>query len=426
MRKNYAWKRGEPPPRLAPHSLSKHRIFRRYVERYIEIVTRNQSQTHLNLTIVDGFCGGGLYRLGDHETVEGSPLILLRAVAEAAAKLAAERPKGFTVDAAFYFIDASREHCDHLRSVLKVGEFASGLDVSISIMPGDFNVLVPSIIAAMKRRRGIHRSLFFLDQNGWSELALATVRRILAELTASEVFLTFSVDALIDHLTEQRLDMRAYGQIDLDRDFAAALARIREDKQVGWRALIQNGLYGHVQRATGALFYSPFFVRSAEAHRAYWLLHLSKHPEARNEVGNIHWQEANASTHHGLAGFEALGFTGQRDADQFAIGYEFDAFARAASRDAIEKQLPDILRAAANLGDGRTISVMDVFGCRCNDTPVTRDLLAEILIEMRDQRELTLVSKDGRERRRPSTVDWSTRIELTAQRSFWGPINGLR
>jgi hypothetical protein len=59
---HYEWCLGEPLPQLGDHSIAKHEIFEQYVGIYIERLTCTPSQTMLNLTIVDGFCGGGLYR----------------------------------------------------------------------------------------------------------------------------------------------------------------------------------------------------------------------------------------------------------------------------------------------------------------------------------------------------------------------------
>src|SRR3954447_11575051 len=71
--RHYEWKVGEPLPALGEHSVAKHTIFDQYVEIYIERLTRTPSQTMLNLTIVGGFSGGGLYRHGTNEA-DGSPL----------------------------------------------------------------------------------------------------------------------------------------------------------------------------------------------------------------------------------------------------------------------------------------------------------------------------------------------------------------
>ena len=81
MKKHYDWKIGAPLPELKPHSRAKHTILDAYVRRYVEICTATPVQEVLNLTIVDGFSGGGRYQMAG-EKFEGSPLILLRAIAD--------------------------------------------------------------------------------------------------------------------------------------------------------------------------------------------------------------------------------------------------------------------------------------------------------------------------------------------------------
>src|SRR6202048_3586172 len=130
--KNYEWKLGQRPPDIGAHSLAKHRILRRYIERYIEIVTATSWQEQLNITFVDGYSGGGRYAF-DRETVPGSPLILLEAVAAAEAKLKASRPKGFQIKATYIFVDQSPTHVEFLRSQVAESPFGAELDRSIHI-----------------------------------------------------------------------------------------------------------------------------------------------------------------------------------------------------------------------------------------------------------------------------------------------------
>jgi three-Cys-motif partner protein len=113
----YEWRLGEEPPVLGEHSLAKHDIFEQYLGIYIDRLTRTPSQTILNLTIVDGFSGGGLYRFRSEE-VEGSPVRLLRAVETADRNLDAGRAKGFSIRADFFFVDENAEHVDYLRDLL--------------------------------------------------------------------------------------------------------------------------------------------------------------------------------------------------------------------------------------------------------------------------------------------------------------------
>lgn len=305
--KHYDWKLNQPLPAIGLHSLAKHRILRRYIERYIEILTSIMQQEQLNITFVDGYCGGGRYHSGQ-DVVSGSPLIFLEAVAAKEAQLKASRPKGFRINAEFIFIDHNPLHTEFLRSEIQVSPFKEELDRSVHIWTGDFNEKVDDTIRIVRARSPkAGRAIFLLDQYGWSRVAFRTIRTILDQLNSAEVFLTFSVDALIDYLGEQSLDLKAFGEIEIDPGFVREIIQIKKEEQVGYRALIQNTLYEQVQNATGAPFYSPFFIKSPGAHRSYWFIHLSKHREARNEIGMIHWAENNTTVHNGGAGLHALG-----------------------------------------------------------------------------------------------------------------------
>ncbi len=419
--KHYDWKLGEDLPKIGAHSLAKHRIIRRYVERYIEIVTATSWQEELNITFVAGYAGGGRYIAG-RDTVPGSPLIFLEAVAAAAARLSATRPKGFRINADYVFVDQNPSHTEFLRAEIQSSRFAGELDRSIRVWTADFNERVEEVIAiARSRSPRVGRAVFLLDQYGWSQVAFRSVRAILQQLSKAEVFLTFSVDALIDYISDRSSEMRAFGEIDVDQAVVRELLQLKQDEQAGYRTLIQNGLYRHIQAVTDAPYYSPFFIKSTEAHRSYWLLHLSRHREARNEIGMIHWAENNTTIHHGRPGLHALGFTPGGDIEQLAMGYLFDGHARQLSRDVLKQQLPRLIYDAAD--SDIAPSLEDLFGLRCNDTPVVREILEETLIALRGEGELRIVDEEGRPKPRANRVDWSDRILLPPQRSFFGPFS---
>ncbi|HEV2561009.1 MAG TPA: three-Cys-motif partner protein TcmP [Rhizomicrobium sp.] len=421
---HYGWEVGGVLPDIGSHSLAKHRIIRKYVERYIEILTAISWQEQLNITFVDGYAGGGRYAFGA-ATVPGSPLILLEAVAQAEAQLDASRAKGFRINAEFIFIDSDPKHVEFLREEILKSPYASNLDSTIRIWCGDFNERVQDAIAVAKARSRKGRSIFLLDQYGWSQVAFRSVREILASLEKAEVFLTFSVDSLISYLSENSHNLRAFGEIDMDPAMVKEIVAVKESEQIGYRALIQNTLYDHVQRATNAPFYSPFFIKSPEASRSYWFIHLSKHREARNEIGMIHWAENNTTVHHGRAGFHALGFTpGGVSPEQIEMTYFFDGHAKEMSRKALLEELPRAIYDAANSDVAPTLE--EVFGQRCNDTPVVREQLESVLVELRDAKELTIVGDNGKVRPRTSTVDWTDRIVLPRQLSFLGPFSKLK
>jgi len=92
-RTGYDWLIGGPLPELGAHSAAKHDVYDQYLGAYIETLTRNYIKRELNLTIVDGFCGGGRYRRGSNE-VDGSPLRMLAAIERAQSQLDAARSRG--------------------------------------------------------------------------------------------------------------------------------------------------------------------------------------------------------------------------------------------------------------------------------------------------------------------------------------------
>ena len=90
MAGRYDWKSGIPP-RLDEHSAAKHRVLRRYVENYIQILCQDPHRDRMRLVVVDGFCGGGIYQDEAGLTHPGSPLILREALQCGRARLHTRR-----------------------------------------------------------------------------------------------------------------------------------------------------------------------------------------------------------------------------------------------------------------------------------------------------------------------------------------------
>lgn len=61
----YAWRIGSPPPVLEQHSAVKHRIIENYVRNYIQTLMSQAHIPKLQLTLIDGFSGGGCYQVED-------------------------------------------------------------------------------------------------------------------------------------------------------------------------------------------------------------------------------------------------------------------------------------------------------------------------------------------------------------------------
>jgi len=411
----YSWQIGQPLPPLGDHSVAKHEIFDQYLGIYIDRLTRMPSQSYLNLTVVDGFCGGGLYASGRDEA-DGSPLRLLQAVARAEHLLDGSRRKGFDVRADFFFVDDNANHVAFLNDILVKRGYGHRIGQDIRVICSTFEDAYPTIIEYIKKKGTAHRSLFFLDQYGWSDVRLATLRAILTELKNPEILLTFAVDALINFLSLKTVETEALLNIELAREDVRALMQMRDE--IGWRFLIQNGLYRHVQFRTGARFYTPFFIHSNESHRSYWLLHLSNHRQARDEMGKLHWKINNRFQHHGGAGFHALGFDPSQDLRQGMLSFMFDDDALRRSEGAVLQQLPGMIH-TANRGQAGGLVVEELFAGNCNDTPVTSEILTRQLILLREEKELVIVSADGKRKPRAKAIAWDDRLVLPRERTLF-------
>ena len=407
---HYGWKVGGPLPILGEHSLAKHEIFAEYTRRYIRILSPMLAKPELRLTIVDGFCGGGAYGFGDG-VKPGSPLILLRAVQAAEVELAAARRHGFKVHCDFYFVDRKADHTRHLLEELRRSEFAGRVGRDVHVIEGDFERVAPDILSSIQGRGRSHRSLFFLDQYGWSAVSFAAIRRIFAELRNPEVLMTFSVDTLINYLTDQTTRMRAGRRIELDPALGEALSGMRNER--AQRAVIQGFLYRHVLGSTGADFYTPFFIRSPRSRRSYWLLHLSRHARARDEMARVHWERSNAFLHPGKSGFQALGYDPSIDHDQLDLEFDFGSDAHADSINMAVEQLPRMIH------DGSTTTLGALFAAHCNETPLTMGMVSEAIVRLRDDlNEIDVLDADGNLRPRATRLDPSDIVRVAKQRSF--------
>jgi len=413
--KHYDWKLGKPLPKIGAHSIAKHDVFATYIDSYINILSSNPRRRELNLTIVDGFCGGGAYQNGS-VIVPGSPLRVLRAVKAAEARLTLTRQNGFEMKSQFFFVDKQSEHIEFLQHELMQSEFRADVGATISVSTGLFEEKAAEIIEFIKARGPSHRALFFLDQYGWSAVSLATVRQIFASLRNPEVLITFSVDSLIDYFSDQTARTSGGQAIELDAATSEAIKALKTEQ--GQRHLIQGILYRHIISSTGADYYTPFFIRSADSRRSYWLLHLSKHARARDEMARLHWTMSNTFSHPGGAGFHALGFDPNVDPNQSKLEFDFGVNARADSLAAAIDQLPRMIRDDAT-DTATPVTIGDLFRAHCNETPLTFQLVTEAVTQLRDNYdEIDVFTREGKLRPAAKILRWDDQVRNKPQKSF--------
>ena len=278
---------------------------RSYLRAYLDKLNVNPYREEFKLDLVDGFAGGGTF-LDEGTIISGSPLIMLEESERAKERLNKDRVNPLRFDCKYYFVDKESAHIDHLRKVLD--ERGYRVDGKTIVVSNDrFEEAFDGIIAEIHRRQPrAGRSIFLLDQTGFSQVAVALVSRIFSELPAAEVILTFAADALVNHLTESPALIKATAPLELTESQIHKLVEYRDG--AGGRALVQRTLRDHIRAVTGATYDTPFFVRPKQSRRALWFLHLSRHPTARDVMIQRHWEISNTFEHYGTGDFGMLGW----------------------------------------------------------------------------------------------------------------------
>lgn len=392
--KHYDWTNG--PAELDPHSLTKHGVLADYIRRYIEQRTLNSRGREIfRITLVDGFCGGGLFSLrGDGRLVDGSPLRMLQAVEEARQIINLGRTKPIDLQVQYVFVDVSASAIHHLTTLLKERGYEGQIGQSIHLIQDTFAGAADKVLALVDAHTPIAgKAIFFLDQYGYTDVPAPLIAKILNGLKNSEVVLTFHVASFATYTNDDFTDrIQQALQIDIR---AALQGRSIEDiksNDADWRRFIQGALYQALVADCGATFFTPFFIRGeGGGHGEYWLVHLSRHPRAQDVMKQVHWKHHNHFVHYGGAGLNMLAPQTMGFMQKFDGGFSFDDVAEHRTGAELLDQLPRHIQAL-----GRPITFGELFATTCNGSPATSEMYKRSLEGLVGSHDIVVTGKDGR------------------------------
>jgi len=380
---HHSWAIGGQLPVIRPHSVANHRIIAKYLSRYINTLTCNQRMDVFKVTLVDGFAGGGLYCNEDTSQEHfGSPLLMLKTMQEAEALLQKNRKKEFKLDVEYHFVESSQSHLEFLKQTLEGSEFKPLLDNrKINLFNDEFvNQAEPIIKHVQKRHKKSNRAIFVLDQFGYTAVPFPIIRKIMASLNQAEVILTFATDSLIAYINDSQEMQRTLAKTGL----CLSKKEIQSAKMSSnWRLAIQLLLHREIFQNSGANHYTPFFIRSKEANRDYWLIHLSNHCRARDVMVGLHWEENTSFAHYGGCGLDMFGYDPDDDIEITCQPFLFDHEAEKLTIGALYEDVPKQIHAFGSNG----VSFDQFFRNVTNRTPATSFLLKKAIKELQ---------KDGR------------------------------
>lgn len=419
----FIWRVGGPLPVIDDHSRAKLRLFDEYLGTYFPTVVRTPGMPRLNITIVDGFCGGGTYQ-GRGELVSGSPFVLLNAVEKAQKILSENRRAPFFLDAVFHFVDENSDAVDHLRSELVRNGYLTRLGKDIIVHRGAFVDIYPEIKSSIqaRTRNGVGRSIFILDQKGYKDAPIETIRDIMNSFRAAEVLLTFAVDHLIDHISDSPEFHKAVVPLGiLPNHVRSWLEQKHSYGQNYMRYTVQRFLKSHLLEASGAGFISPFFLHSTKSSKDMWVVHLSHHPTARNVMVDSHYKIFTVSRHPGNGGIEIMGYDPLMDPD--LVGdFLFNSLDIERSNSRLRVDIERLIH--DNYSDSGVNYAMFI-GQIANLTPARLIDISDVVSESVADGYLALHTNDGGVKRsnapRPSDV-----LSLVGQKSLFPQLRSRR
>ena len=199
---------------------------------------------------------------------------------------------------------------------------------------------LPTIVDDISRWSTAGRSIFFLDQCGYTDAPNQDVRLIYQSLPKSEVIVTYNFGSIYDYMNENARFLSAMGPLGVTADRLRSLLKERR-RQAG--RFFAGRLLGRILKENvGSRFASRFFLHSDAANRDMWFVHYSKVPRSRLVMSEAHWSIKNSSITQGEAGLDMLGFSPSWE-NQIALDFGFDYTDEGRMHAALMADLPRLL-----------------------------------------------------------------------------------
>ena len=406
VKKNYDWPGGAE---LDEHTKKKHSILKRYLRQYL--ITRCQipQQEKFRLTIVDGFCGAGLYKCGSY----GSPLIFLdvldSTVNEININRANQGMRPIQIECLLILNDYDDLAIEQLRinispKLAAIKEINENTHIEVEIFNNKFEDVYHKIKQRIKSAR-CSNVFFNLDQCGYSHVNSNTIRDIISSWRSSEVLLTFMISSLLTYLSPKK----NMSGVPLEPEMQKKIDALLKDES---KLFIKQEWLGEAEKITYALFkncatyVSPFSINNPSGWR-YWLMHFSNSYRARQVYNDLLHQDNSSQAHFGRSGLNMLSYSPHNEGQL----YLFDKDSRQSAKEALYDDIPKYV---AESGD--TLLMQEFYEAAYSETPAHSDDIHEMIIENPD---LEVITESGGARRQPNTIKPGDLLKLKSQKNMF-------
>ncbi len=379
---------------LQPHTKAKHQLLSEYIKNWIDTLCSKNRWREAKVTLIDGFCGGGLYRDGN-SFWEGSPIKMIRMLEEGYRIVREERSKPYyQLHFKFIFIDKQQEHIDCLRKQIVDANLGHYLDSGrCQLICQKFEKAVDECIS---QARGGH-SFFLLDPFGIDDVSMNSIRKIL-ELGNSEILWTYMVQHLLRLLPQNQINGKTikrrviqdileaenyynykyYKQLETTKTITAAQQYLKNQSL----RLIRN--QGRVK------YLYPFALMENKNTVLYYLVHLANDPKAIEVMKYSTWKYNNLEYRYHYDSY-GVGF---RDIEYYEQNLKFCDV----DEDNLNLCLEDLSKTILPLiyGSENGLTLFEIQNKILEATPATFEHLISLINELRKFNELEVIKTNGK------------------------------
>lgn len=425
-KKNHEWD-FDNPAKVSRHTLHKHQVYEDYIKRYIDTVIPHQGD-RVVFSIIDGFCGGGIYQLDDTSEISyGSPVRIIEAVRNKAKEINSKRTKPLKFVVQYFFIDSDKKAINCLKRVFSDRGIEETDGEKIHIEKGDFINIYPkikeSIERSLKGKIGKHKAIFILDQYAYKEVPVPLTNQIMSEFIKAEILLTFVPRAFLDFAG--KYDSRALIKTNKQLNklgFDVSINDIREKAQEqggdmfihSEQLFLQESIASIVKQTSTAKHFSKYFIQSVNSSRDLWIIHLANHYKAHDVMISVQWDSANCDySHPGYWGLPPaiIGFdSSQSDlSQQMNLNMtHFNPSSESRTLDILSEQIPKMMFDKYM----NQTSICSLFEDITNQTTCNIELLKKSLQMSVDHGDIRIFSKNTSNHRVATAAPDNAVIEL--------------
>ena len=404
----FTWQLGAEPPTIEAHTDAKLRLLEAYLDRYFDVVCALPQMDVLRIAFVDAFAGGGLYRRDGSPRI-GSPLIMIDAVQRAVARINAGRRKSLRIETKFYFRRRRRQRDRAPRKDPRSHRHSQNIRDSITLRNATASSALPAIVREIAAWSRSGRSIFFLDQCGYTDAPNRDVRLIYQSLPKSEVIVTYSFGSIYDYMNDNARFLAATAPLELSPEHLQSL--LKERRRQAGRYFAGRLLGQMLKTNVGARFASRFFLHSDAANRDMWFVHYSKVPRSRLVMSEAHWAIKNSSITQGEAGLDMLGFSPNWE-NQIGLDFGFEHTDEGRMHTALLADLPRLL----DQFDESSAPTFDtLLALSADNTAATEGQFNDALRTLESEREIEVLTPSGGQKKPDAHLRYQHRIILFRQ-----------